>query len=346
MASSSTVGGDFGVVHVEAPYLIFVGDAKDELAAKTGYGIVDWHPERVLGQLRFAHAAADLGVTDLTIDEAAARGAKTLVIGCVNPGGTFPETWLDTMAEALAAGLDIASGLHTRLDSFDRLTGLAAEHGRRLIDVRVPPEGLPVGNGEPRSGKRLLTVGTDCSIGKKYAALALERELAGRGVDVTFRATGQTGILISGRGIAIDAVVSDFVAGAAEVLSPAAADDHWDVIEGQGSLLHPSFGGVSLGLLQGSQPDAFVVCHEPTRTTMRNVATPMPSVATIIDLTQQFGAATCPDIRCVGIAVNTAAIADGERDGLLADLAREFAVPAVDPIRDGVGAIVDVLLEQ
>ena len=327
---------------VDPPYLIFIGDAKDALAAKTGQGIVDWRPDRVVGQLRFENCRADLGVADHTVESAAAAGARTLVIGCVNPGGTFPSSWLETLITALNAGLDIASGLHTKLDEFDEIADTARANGRRLVDVRVPPPGLPVGNGRKRSGARLLTVGTDCSIGKKYTALAIEREIANRGIPSTFRATGQTGILIAGAGIAIDAVVADFVAGAAEVLSPPAADDHWDVIEGQGSLLHPSFAGVSLGLLQGSQPDAFVVCHEPTRQRMRNVDAVMPSIQTIIDLTTELGAQTNPHIRCVGISVNTSAQAN--RDVYLEVLGRQFDVPIVDPMIDGVGAIVDHLL--
>ncbi len=163
--------------------------------------------------------------------------------------------------------------------------------------------------------------------------------MTSRGIPTDFRATGQTGILINGAGIAVDAVVADFIAGAAEVLSPAAPDDHWDVIEGQGSLLHPSFAGVSLGLLQGSQPDAFVVCHEPTRQRMRNVDAVMPSIQTIIDLTIALGSKTNPKIHCVGISINTADQA--HRDVYLEVLRREFDVPIVDPLVEGVGAIVD-----
>lgn len=331
-------------MNVEPPYLIFIGDAKDALAAKTGQGIVDWRPDRVVGQLRHANCQADLGVEDHTIASAVAAGARTLVIGCVNPGGTFPSSWLTTLETALASGLDIASGLHTKLDEFETLVRAARAGGRQLIDVRVPPEGLPVGNGRKRSGQRLLTVGTDCSIDKKYTALAIEREMSARGIPTDFRATGQTGILISGAGIAIDAVVSDFIAGAAEVLSPAAADDHWDVIEGQGSLLHPSFAGVSLGLLQGSQPDAFVVCHEPTRQRMRNVDAVMPSIQAIIDLTVALGAKTNPRIRCVGISINTSD--QPHRDVYLEVLRREFDVPIVDPMVDGVSTIVDFTTTQ
>ncbi len=169
---------------------------------------------------------------------------------------------------------------------------------------------------------RLLTVGTDCSVGKKYTVLALEREMRARGFDADFRATGQTGVFISGRGVAIDAVVADFISGAAEWISPAAEPHHWDLVEGQGSMFHPSFAGVSLGLLHGSQPDAFVVCHEPTRRTMRGVSHPLPSIQDVIDLTVRCGSLTNPEIRPVGIAVNTAALDDSRREGLSGQIGR------------------------
>ena len=146
------------------------------------------------------------------------------------------------------------------------IAAAAAKHGRKLFDVRHSAERFATGKGAKRPGKRLLTVGTDCSVGKKYTALALERAMRARGLNADFRATGQTGVFISGRGVSVDAVVADFIAGAAEWLTPANDPGHWDVVEGQGSLFHPSFAGVTLGLLHGAQPDAFVVCHEPTRT--------------------------------------------------------------------------------
>ena len=150
---------------------------------------------------------------------------------------------MPVLVDAVECGMDVASGLHTRLGSFAELSAAAERHGRRLVDVRVPARDFPTGSGRRRPGKRLLTVGTDCAVGKKYTALALERALRERGVDADFRATGQTGILIAGEGIAVDAVPADFISGAVEVLAPAAADNHWDVVEGQGSLFHPSFAG-------------------------------------------------------------------------------------------------------
>ena len=329
---------------IPTPYLIFLGDAHDALAAKTGQGIADWRPEHCTGQLRLAGCQADLGLPELTPAQAQAGGAQTLVLGTVSPGGTIPEHWLPTLIDAVQAGLHIASGMHRRLASFPELAAAASDHGRRLIDVRHSEQPLTTGSGKPRPGMRLLTVGTDCSVGKKYAALAIERELRDRGVAADFRATGQTGILIAGSGIAVDAVVADFIAGAAEALAPANDPNHWDVIEGQGSLFHPSFGGVSLGLLHGAQPDAIVVCHEPTRTTMRNVVAPIPDIATVIDASLSLGRLTNPAIRCAGIAVNTHALALPAADAYLAELEQRHGLPACDPMRNGVVSVVDRLL--
>jgi len=328
----------------DRPYLIFLGSARDALAAKTGQGIVDWRPDWVLGQLRLPDCRADLGVPDLSLEAAVQQGARTLVLGTVGPGGVLPEAWVDLLARALALGLDVASGLHTRLSSFPALAAAAARHGRRLIDVRHSDVVFDTGNGRKRPGRRVLTVGTDCSVGKKYTALTIERELRARGVPATFCATGQTGVLIAGRGVAIDAVAADFISGAAEWLTPATEPDHWQVVEGQGSLFHPSFAGVSLGLLHGAQPDAFVVCHEPTRQTMRNVDAPLPSIQAVIDATLSAGRLTNPAIRCCGLAVNSAALDEAAARALLDELAQQHGVPATDPVRFGVEALVTALL--
>jgi len=325
---------------IATPYLIFLGTAPDALAAKTGQGIVDWRPHLVLGQLRLPGCQADLGVTDLSIAQAVEQGARTLVIGTVSPGGELPDDWSELLCEALAAGLDIASGMHRPLASVPSISAAADKYSRQLHDVRLPQRSFAVGSGEPRSGRRLLTVGTDCSVGKKYTALALEKAMREQGLDVDFRATGQTGVLIAGAGVAIDAVVADFIAGAAEWLSPAAAADHWDVVEGQGSLFHPSFAGVSAGLLHGSQPDAFVVCHEPTRTRLRNVSAPVPAIEAVIDLTLRLGRMVNPQIRCVGIAVNTQHLSEQAAQELLATLREQHDLPVTDPVRFGVDGIV------
>ena len=329
---------------LDTPYLVFVADAKDALAAKTGQGVVDWRPQAVLGQLRLSGCHADLGVADMTIQQAARAGAKTFLIGVVNPGGVLPRHWQEVIVEALEAGLHVASGLHTPLEGIPEIVEAARRSNRRLIEARRPIGPFPVASGRKRTGKRLLTVGTDCSVGKKYAALAIERELTALNIAADFRATGQTGILIAGSGIPIDAVVADFAAGAAETLSPDNDPDHWDIVEGQGSLFHPSFAGVSLALLHGTQPDAFVVCHEPTRTTMRNVDVPIAAIDAVIVETIALGRLTNPAVRCVGIALNTSELDDERASETIESARRQFGLPVCDPVRHGVDAIVDEML--
>ena len=326
-------------------YLILVGDETELDNAKTGDGLAYWARDKCAGQLRFSAAAYDLGLPDLTCREAVGQGARTLIVGTAPVGGALPAHWRPAIFEALEAGLDVAAGLHSRLNADPGFVAAARAAGRRLIDVREPPTGLPIGTGAKRRGKRLLTVGTDCALGKKYTALCLARAMQARGRNVTFRATGQTGIMIAGEGISIDAVVADFVAGAAETLSPDNNPDHWDVIEGQGSLLHPSFAGVSLGLLHGSQPDAIVLCHEPTRTEL--VACPgfdIPPLTDVIDLYLQLARRTNPSCRCVGVSLNSSGIAEAERDEVLRAIAVATGLPAVDPLIDGIEPIIDHLL--
>ncbi len=333
-------------MQIERPYLLFLGDVHDDLAAKTAYGIVDWRRDWCVGQLRLEGCKADAKLPDMTIAEACDAGARTMVIGVVNPGGVLPDHWIDTVVAAIEAGLDIASGLHMRLDAVPQIAEAARQHGRKLSDVRHSTERFSTGKGTRRPGRRLLTVGTDCSVGKKYTALALEKEMRERGLDADFRATGQTGVFISGRGVAVDAVIADFISGAAEWLSPANDPNHWDVVEGQGSLFHPSFAGVTLGLLHGAQADAFVVCHEPTRRKMRNVEHPIPDIADVIDLTVRCGSLTNPDIRCVGIAVNTAALDEAEGRRVIEEISARYDLPASDPVRFGVAPIVDRLVQE
>jgi uncharacterized NAD-dependent epimerase/dehydratase family protein len=331
---------------IPRPYLMFLGDVPDQLAAKTAHGIVDWRRDWCVGQMRLPGCSADLGLRELAPADAVAAGAQTMIVGVANAGGVLPAHWVSSIVGAIEAGLHVASGLHVRLKSVPAIADAAASRGRQLFDVRHTDDVFATGKGTKRSGLRLLTVGTDCSSGKKYTVLALERAMRARGLDAEFRATGQTGVFISGRGVAIDAVVADFISGAVEWLAPAAQPTHWDLIEGQGSLFHPSFAGVSLGLLHGAQPDAFVVCHEPTRTTMRGVEHPLPTIAEVIDLTVRCGRLTNPGIRPVGIAVNTSALDEAAARALLADTARAHGLPATDPVRFGVETIVDRLLAE
>ena len=214
-----------------------------------------------------------------------------------------------------------------------------------MHDVRHADRALPIATGRRRTGKRVLMVGTDCSLGKKYTALALARELRARGLDADFRATGQTGIMIAGEGIAIDAVVADFIAGAAELLSPDAAADHWDVIEGQGSLFHPAYAGVTLGLLHGSQPDALILCHDPTRTEINGFpGFPIKPLDEAIAGYLAVARLTNAGARFVGVSLNTARLGPDARARALAAAAAATGLPACDPIAGGPGPLADALV--
>jgi uncharacterized NAD-dependent epimerase/dehydratase family protein len=327
-----------------ARYLLFLGDTTEAGYAKTAFGLRDWAGERCVGELRLPGATVSTGLPAMSAAQAAAEGASALVIGVAAPGGVMPAHWLPALLGALEAGLDIVSGLHDRLDRFAPLALAAAQHQRRLIDVRVPPANIPIASGIKRSGRRLLTVGTDCALGKKYTALALTRGLRARGIDADFRATGQTGIMIAGSGMPIDAVVSDFVAGAAEMLSPAAAADHLDVIEGQGSLFHPAYAAVSLGLLHGSQPDLFVVCHDPSRAHILGYpGSPLPSIEAVIAQTIAMGRVTNTAIACAGVALNTSMLDETTAQADMLVLSRRLGLPVADPMR--AGAAFDALLD-
>jgi uncharacterized NAD-dependent epimerase/dehydratase family protein len=335
------------VIQFDSPFVVFLGDIASETYVKTGLGLVQWRGSECLGQIRLPGCGVSAGVPDLDVAGAKAAGARTVIIGSAAVGGGVPDAWLATLCEAARAGLDIVAGLHVRLASLPGLADAAASGKARLIDARVPPASLPVGTGRKRTGRRVLTVGTDCACGKKYTALQLSADLQRAGVAATFRATGQTGIMIAGGGIPIDAVVADFVTGAAELLSPDAAPDHWDVVEGQGALFHPGYLQVTVGLLVGSQPDAFVVCHDPLRTHVSGWPDfTLPTVPEVIERTVLLGRLTNPAIRCVGVALNTSKIPQADRAALLRRYADEAGVPCVDPLVDGTAPIVAEIRRQ
>ena len=326
------------------PYLLFLGDAPDALAAKVAQGIRDWRPEANVGQLRLPGCNADMKLPDLTVAEAAAAGARTLVIGVANRGGVISHAWQAVLVEAMEAGMDIAAGLHTLLRDQPALVEAAARTGQKLHDVRLPDRKYPIGDGRKRIGKRLLAVGTDCSCGKMYTTLALEKAMRERGMKADFRATGQTGILITGEGVPLDAVVADFMAGAVEWLTPDNDSEHWDLIEGQGSLFHPSYSGVTMALIHGGQADALVLCHEPTRTHMRGLPHyPSPAIEDLGPLVLPLARIVNPEVRIVGCSVNTALLSGDEADAYLADLEDRMGMPCVDPFRQGADRLVDAL---
>lgn len=331
-------------MEIKKPYLLFLGDAADPLAAKVAQGVKDWRPENAIGQFRLEGCKADLNLPDMTIDEAVSKGVQTLVIGVANRGGVISQAWVSVLKEALEAGLDLAAGLHNKLADVEILRDVAQARGRKLFDVRHPTETFPVASGIKRTGKRLLPVGTDCSCGKMYTALALEKEMRARGMNADFRATGQTGILITGSGVSIDAVPADFISGSVEVISPDNDADHWDLIEGQGSLYHASFAGVTTGLIHGAQADVLVLCHEPTRTHMRGLPSfPVPSIESVMDLALKMARLTNPNACFVAASINTSQLNEGEAKIYLKELEQQLGMPAVDPVREGVGRIVDAL---
>lgn len=333
-------------MRVAGPYLLYLGNVTDPLAAKTARGIAVWRPELALGQFRRG-SAIDLGLPDIRIEDAADRGARTLVLGVANAGGLMDDATVADVLAALGAGLHVASGLHQRVGDHPEIRAAATRAGRQLFDVRMPPDGLSVGTGEPRTGRRLLTVGTDCAVGKMYTTLAIEREMRGRGVMADFRATGQTGILIAGDGVPVDAVFADFISGAVERLSPARSDEAWDLIEGQGSLFHPAFAGVSLGLLHGAQPDALVLCHQSGRPHMRHVpGRPLPDLGECLKRNLEAARLTNPGVVAIGVALNTSTLSADEARSACEQTEQQLGLPCQDPIADGVARIVDHLLAK
>ncbi|MBF9054095.1 DUF1611 domain-containing protein [Rhodobacterales bacterium LSUCC1028] len=329
---------------IKTPYLLFLGDAPDPLAAKVAQGIRDWRPENAIGQFRMEGCQADMRLPDMTLAEARAAGAETFVIGVANRGGVISPAWKKVLIAALEEGFDLASGLHNLLRDEPDLVAVAKATGRSLHDVRVPNVQYPIANGVKRSGKRCLAVGTDCSVGKMYTALAMDAEMKARGLKSSFRATGQTGILITGEGVPLDAVIADFMAGAVEWLTPDNDPDHWDMIEGQGSLFHISYSGVTMALVHGGQPDALILCHEPTRPHMRGLPDyEMPSLEALRDLALTLARQSNAAAQVVGISINTAALGEDEALAYLAEVEKRMGLPAVDPFRQGAARLCDAL---
>lgn len=335
----------FDLINLRLPYLLFIGDAQSGIGGKTASGVAHWSPDQCLAQLRLPEAKLDLGIPDMSVRDAAAAGAKSFLIGTAPVGGSLPKDWEDFCIEALEAGMDVVSGLHTRLANIPALAQAAERSGARVIDVRDPPADLPCGTGKVRRGKRLLAVGTDCCVGKMYSTLAIHREMAARGMNATFRATGQTGILIAGSGVPIDAVVSDFLPGAIEVLTPDNDPNHWDVIEGQGSLFHPAYAAVSLGLLHGAQADALVLCHELGRTHIDGDYPdyPIPGLDEVMETNLHLARRTNPAARFVGLAVNSSGLEDQAARDEMCRLEDIHSLPVVDPVRTGVASLVDAI---
>ena len=330
---------------IKTPYLLFLGDAPDQLAAKVAQGIKDWRPDNAVAQFRMEGCKADVGLQDMTLAEAKEAGAKTLVIGVANRGGVISQAWKEVLIEALGMGFDLASGLHNLLRDEADLVAAAKAGRQELHDVRIPTVEYPIANGKKRSGKRVLAVGTDCSVGKMYTALALDEAMKRKGGKSSFRATGQTGILITGDGVPLDAVIADFMAGSVEYLTPNNEADHWDIIEGQGSLFHVSYSGVTMALIHGGQPDALILSHEPTRQTMRGLPDyTLPTLEALRDMALPLARVANPACEVVGISVNTQHLSDAEAKAYCAEVEARMGLPTVDPFRDGGDRLADALL--
>ncbi len=329
---------------IKTPYLLFLGDAPDQLAAKVAQGIKDWRPDNAIGQFRMEGCKADLGLTDMSLEDAKTAGAATLVIGVANRGGVISPEWKKVLIMALEEGFDLASGLHNLLSEEPDLAAVAKACGRSLHDVRIPSVEYPIANGKKRTGKRVLAVGTDCSVGKMYTALCMDAEMKKRGMKSNFRATGQTGILITGDGVPLDAVIADFMAGSVEYLTPDNDADHWDHIEGQGSLFHVSYSGVTMALIHGGQPDALILAHEPTRDHMRGLPEyQQPTLHDLRDTALTLAKVANPACQVVGISVNTQHMSDADAKAYLAEVEADMGLPATDPFRYGAAKLVDAL---
>jgi uncharacterized NAD-dependent epimerase/dehydratase family protein len=334
------------MIEIKSPYLLCLGNETQLTYAKTAKGILDWRPDKCAGQIRLEGCTVDLGLEDMNIVEAAASGIKTLLLGVAPAGGAIPDSWYPMLFAALQNGLDIASGLHDKLVEVPHLLVTAEKFDCKLFDVRHSSAGFAVGTGYPRIGKRLLTVGTDCAVGKMYSTLAIEKEMQERALDVDFIATGQTGIFISGKGISVDAVISDFISGASELLSPDNETEHWDIIEGQGSLFHPSFAAVTVGLIHGSQPDALVFCHEVGREHIIGIENyPIPEFEDCMDAYLKAAHLTNTKAVFIGACFNTSSLTGEEAKTYLRDIEQRLSMPCTDPYRYGVQSIVDQIVK-
>jgi uncharacterized NAD-dependent epimerase/dehydratase family protein len=330
--------------------------------AKTAVGVLRYRGGDVAAVIDSTRAGATAGacvgvggeipvVADVAA--AAALGARALLLGIAPAGGRLPEPWRAAVEDALARGWDVVSGLHQFLGDDPELAALARAHGGRIADTRRPPERLSVGLARAASVDALvvLTVGSDCNVGKMTAALEIERALIERGARTAFVATGQTGIMIAGRGVAVDAVPADFVAGVTEAMViEAARGADIVLVEGQGALHHPAFSGVTLGLLHGACPEALVLCHHAGRERMRIGGAgidgpPIPPLGEVRDACERAAAWVRP-ARVVAGALNTLGLDDAAARAACRTMAQTLDVPVEDPVRFGSGPIADVLMER
>jgi uncharacterized NAD-dependent epimerase/dehydratase family protein len=337
----------------EKRYLILAEEfSHDPHYAKTARGVMRYRRDDVVAMLDSKRAGeSEDGVPIVgRVDEALAFEPNTALVGVVTQGGRFPGDWQELLKSCVSHGLDLENGLHVRLRDIPGLTELAAKHGAELRDLREPPPDLSTATGENLEvdATIVLTVGSDCAIGKMTAICELDLESRRRGLKSVFVPTGQTGVAIAGWGISVDAVVSDFLAGAAERLvveGGKRGDLLW--VEGQGAILHPIYSGVTVGLMHGSAPHLYVLCHEVGRTIVEGDPTesPIPSLSELVDLHERMSLKLRP-AKVAAIALNTSTVSEDEAREAIAAAEEETGLPADDPVRFGAERLLDAVLNH
>ena len=332
-------------------YLVLAeGRSGDEHYGKTMRGIVHYAPDPVVAILDSERAGEEYREIPIvgTIEEAMRFGPSTATVGVATQGGRFPPAWRELLKASIRAGLDVESGLHEFISDDPELTALAKEHGVELRDLRKPPTDLNVPTGENLQvpAKIVLTVGSDCAIGKKTVAVELDLAARTRGLKSVFVPTGQTGIAIAGWGIAIDAVVADFLAGAAERLVVEGAERGGELlwVEGQGSLAHPAYSGVTMGLIHGSAPHAFVLVHKARATHVEGYPDhPLPELKDLIELHERSSLLLRP-ARVAAIALHTGSLEEADARAEIDRVQKETGLPTDDPVRFGADRLLDAVL--
>jgi uncharacterized NAD-dependent epimerase/dehydratase family protein len=335
----------------EKRYLILAeGKSEDPHYGKTMRGVIRYAPHPTVCILDSERAGETYGEIPIvaTVEEALAFEPNTAIVGVATQGGRFPPAWRELLKASIEAGLDVENGLHEFLTEDEELVELAREHGVELRDLRKPPPDLSVPTGENLQvpARIVLTVGSDCAIGKKTVAVELDLEARARGLKSVFVPTGQTGIAIAGWGIAVDAVVSDFLAGAAEwlVVEGSRRGGELLFVEGQGSLVHPAYSGVTLGLIHGSAPHVYVLCHRAGATEVEGYpGYPLPTLPELVELHERASLSLRPG-RVAAIALNTNGLGEDEARSAVAAARAETGLPTDDPVRFGAGRLLDSVL--
>ena len=332
-------------------YLILAeGKSDDAHYGKTMRGVVAYSPHPTVAIVDSGRAGKTYERIPIvaSVEEGLAYEPDTALVGVATQGGRFPPAWRELLKESIAAGLDVENGLHEFLTDDPEIAQLASERGVELRDLRKPPPGLSVPTGENLriQAKIVLTVGSDCAIGKKTVAIELDRAARARGLKSEFVPTGQTGIAIAGWGLAVDAVVADFLAGAAEwlVVEGARRGGELLFVEGQGALVHPAYSGVTMGLLHGSAPHALVLCHRAGAEVVEGYPDhPLPPLAELVELHERASLPLRP-ARVAAIALNTHGLSEEDAHAAAAAARAETGLPADDPVRFGGDTLLDAVL--